>query len=267
MRLFRLVDNEGKVCWAKDLGVGQAEVMSGDPLDGLVPTGKVLRTEVRLAPVVPTNIYCIGLNYKKHAAETAAPLPKNPVIFMKPTTSVSNPCYPVKLPKVCREPEVDFEGELAVVIGKEGRDISRNDALKHVLGYTCAADISARRWQKEGGGGQWIRGKSFDTFCPMGPVLATADEVPDPQQLKLITKVNGKIMQESCTGDMIFSVAELISFISQDTTLLPGTVILTGTPSGVGFVRKPPVFLQPGDFVSVTIDRIGELTFPVAAGD
>lgn len=267
MRLYRLADSDGKPFWANDLGVGQAEAMSGDPLTGLKPIGTVVRTEVRLAPVVPTNIYCIGLNYRQHAVETSAPLPKQPVIFMKPTTTVSNPCFPVKIPKVCPEPEVDFEGELAVVIGQPGKDIPVLDALKHVLGYTCAIDISARRWQKDGGGGQWVRGKSFDTFCPLGPVLATADEIPDPQQLNITTRVNGEIMQRSCTADMIFSVAELISFISQDTTLLPATVILTGTPSGVGFVRQPPVFLKPGDFLSVTIDRIGELTCPVSASD
>lgn len=133
-----------------------------------------------------------------------------------------------------------------------------------MLGYTCANDVSARRWQKHGGGGQWIRGKSFDTFCPLGPVLVTADEIPDPQNLKIASRLNGRTMQASNTGDMIFPVADLIAFISRDTTLLPGTVILTGTPEGVGFTRQPPVFLSDGDLIEIEIEGIGTLGNPVA---
>jgi 2-keto-4-pentenoate hydratase/2-oxohepta-3-ene-1,7-dioic acid hydratase in catechol pathway len=134
-----------------------------------------------------------------------------------------------------------------------------------VLGYTCACDVSARRWQKHGGGGQWVRGKSFDTFCPIGPALVTGDEIGDPQSLGVRCRINGQLMQQSDTGDMIFPVARLISFLSRDTTLLPGTLILTGTPSGVGFARRPPVFLAPGDRVSVEIDGVGTLDNPVQA--
>ncbi|MEP0764463.1 MAG: fumarylacetoacetate hydrolase family protein, partial [Chloroflexota bacterium] len=137
-------------------------------------------------------------------------------------------------------------------------------ALNHVLGYTCANDVSARRWQKHSGGGQWVRGKGFDTFCPLGPVLVTADEIPDPQNLALTTTLNGQVMQHGHTSDMIFSVAQLIAFISQDTTLLPGTVILTGTPPGVGVARQPQRFLRPGDQITIEIDRIGQLANPVA---
>jgi 2-keto-4-pentenoate hydratase/2-oxohepta-3-ene-1,7-dioic acid hydratase in catechol pathway len=238
-------------------------VLEAEPWINTKLTGRKVGMERLLAPVEAGNIFCIGLNYRRHAEETGVPLPKYPVIFMKPTSAVSGPGSPIRIPRCCPEPEVDYEGELAVVIGKGGRDIRLEDALSHVLGYTCAIDVSARKWQKDGGGGQWVRGKGFDTFCPLGPMLVTADEVGDPQQLTLVTKVNGKVMQESTTGDMIFSVAELISFLSQDTTLLPGTVILTGTPSGVGFVRKPAVFLKPGDVVAVTIESVGELVCPV----
>ena len=149
-----------------------------------------------------------------------------------------------------------------MVIGKTGRDIPAASALDHVLGYTCANDVSARKWQKHGGG-QWVRGKSFDTFCPLGPTLVTADEIPNPQTLDISTRVNGEVMQQANTAEMIFPVAELIAFISRDTTLLPGTLLLTGTCSGVGFARTPPVFLTAGDEVTIEIEAIGKLTNPV----
>jgi len=243
--------------------------------------GEVVVMGRRLAPVLPTNLFCIGLNYRQHAEETGAALPKHPVIFMKPTSSLNGPGGQIVLPtsRLSAEfpgvvgPEVDSEAELAVVMGvnrdgQAAKNVSEADALDYVLGYTCANDVSARRWQKHGGGGQWVRGKSFDTFCPLGPVLVTAgdgdDEIADPQALSITGTRNGEVMQSSHTGDMIFSVAELISFLSRDTTLLPGTVILTGTPSGVGFVRQPPVWLLPGDEVCVEVERIGRLCNAVA---
>jgi 2-keto-4-pentenoate hydratase/2-oxohepta-3-ene-1,7-dioic acid hydratase in catechol pathway len=155
---------------------------------------------------------------------------------------------------------VDYEAELAVVIGKAALDVPVESALDYVLGYTCANDVSARRWQKHGGGGQWGRGKGFDTFCPLGPVLVTADEIPDPQKLQIRCLLNGEIMQSGHSSDMIFSVATLISELSQDRTLSPGTVILTGTPPGVGVARNPPVFLSDDDVVTIEIEHIGQLT-------
>jgi 2-keto-4-pentenoate hydratase/2-oxohepta-3-ene-1,7-dioic acid hydratase in catechol pathway len=157
---------------------------------------------------------------------------------------------------------VDFEGELAVVIGRPARDVPVERGLDVVLGYTVGNDVSARRVQKRGGGGQWVRGKSYDGFCPLGPVLVTADEIPDPQRLDLRTEVNGQVMQQTSTADMIFGVAALVADLSAGMTLLPGTVILTGTPSGVGFARTPPVFLAPGDRVAITIEGIGTLENP-----
>jgi 2-keto-4-pentenoate hydratase/2-oxohepta-3-ene-1,7-dioic acid hydratase in catechol pathway len=161
--------------------------------------------------------------------------------------------------------EVDYECELAVVIGRAGKNISRQKALSHVAGYTCANDVSARDWQIKRGGTQWCRGKSFDTFCPLGPCLVTPDEIPDPNALRIRTTINGEVRQDWNTNDMIFDVPALIEFLSGSTTLLPGTVILTGTPHGVGMAQKPPRWLQPGDSVSVEIEGIGTLTNPVAS--
>ncbi|MCB1775707.1 MAG: fumarylacetoacetate hydrolase family protein, partial [Gammaproteobacteria bacterium] len=178
--------------------------------------------------------------------------------------TVIGPGETIRIPAACEHgPEVDFEAELAVVIGKEARNVGVDEALRYVLGYTCANDVSARRWQKHGGGGQWVRGKSFDTFCPLGPVIVTADEIPDPQRLAIRSELNGEVMQSSTTADMIFSVAELVAFLSRDTTLAPGTVILTGTPEGVGFARKPPVFLDDGDTITISVGAIGTLSNPV----
>ncbi|MFP4222906.1 MAG: fumarylacetoacetate hydrolase family protein [Phycisphaeraceae bacterium] len=265
MRITRFLDAAGQVRAGIDLGGGKAELLaSPDALDPIESIGETAEIHQRLAPIAPRNIFCIGLNYREHARETGAELPEHPVIFMKPTSAVSPPGDDIVLPACAiRGPEVDYECELAVVIGKAGKDIRVPDALDHVLGYTVANDVSARRWQKHAGGSQWVRGKSFDSFCPLGPVLVTADEVEDPQTLQLRTTLNGETMQDSSTSDMIFTVAELIAFLSQDTTLLPGTVILTGTPAGVGVARKPRVFLTAGDEVTVEIDRIGKLTSKV----
>jgi 2-keto-4-pentenoate hydratase/2-oxohepta-3-ene-1,7-dioic acid hydratase in catechol pathway len=265
MRLTRFVTREGQTCWGKDLGDGTAEVLRGSPLAGALElSGQREAIYQRLAPVEAVNIYCVGLNYRRHAQETDRPVPQQPVIFMKPTTAVNHPGQAIRIPACCtRGPEVDYEAELAVVVGKEARDLTEENALECVLGYTCANDVSARRWQKHGGGGQWVRGKSFDTFCPLGPVLVTAEELGDPQGLAISTTVNGQVMQRNTTADMMFAVARLLAFISQDTTLLPGTVVLTGTPEGVGVARKPPVFLQAGDEVTVEIERIGRLSNPV----
>ena len=265
MRIVRFEDETGAVRFGQDMGNGTATVLEGG-LFALDPIDRQARIVRLLAPVESPNIYCIGLNYREHAAEGGQDLPETPVIFMKPTTALNHPGDPIVLPGCCKHgPEVDFECELAVIIGTTGRDIPQDRALGHVCGYTCANDVSARRWQKQGGAGQWVRGKSFDTFCPLGPALVTADELTDPQTLSIKTTVNGQVMQDSNTADMIFSVAELIAFVSQDTTLLPGTVILTGTPQGVGFARKPPSWLADGDEVVIEIEKIGKLVNPIVA--
>ena len=188
-------------------------------------------------------------------------LPRFPVFFLKNPASICGPGYNIKIPRVASSnSEMDFEGELAVVIGSRPvKNVSPEDALDFVLGYTSANDVSARRWQGKKGGGQWSRGKSFDTFCPLGPTLLLQQPGVDPDNLTIETRLNGETMQSSSTSDMNFDVRSLISFLSESTTLLPGTVILTGTPEGVGYARDPPVFLQAGDTVEVAIDNIGVL--------
>jgi 2-keto-4-pentenoate hydratase/2-oxohepta-3-ene-1,7-dioic acid hydratase in catechol pathway len=266
MKIARFVDPQGNIHLGAPIGVDRARRIGGRLYVDLVETAEELAVARWLAPISPVNVYGIGLNYRAHAAETGAAIPEHPVVFMKPTTAITDPGAPILLPRACEHgPEVDYEAELAVVIGRTARDVSVESALDHVYGYTCANDISARRWQKEGGAGQWIRGKSFDGFCPLGPLLVTRDEIPDPQALAVTCTLNGERVQTGHTSDMIFSIAELIAFLSRDTTLLPGTLIITGTPPGVGMARTPPRFLAAGDRVVIEIEGIGALENPVMA--
>lgn len=238
-------------------------------LSGDISCGEIKITNERievlelLAPIEPRTIYAIGLNYRKHAEETGAKIPTHPVVFFKSPTTVQDPEGPIVLPRKLRSDEVDYEVELGVIIGSRCKNVSRENALNYVLGYTIGNDVSARDWQKTWGGSQWCRGKTFDTFCPLGPAFVTPDEIKDPNNLKVSTRVNGVTMQESNTRDMIFSVAEIIEFLSGSTTLEAGTLILTGTPEGVGMGRKPPVYLKAGDVVELEIEGIGVLRNPV----
>ena len=264
MKLIRYRDSHGHAHWAHQVPGGIAHRIEGDPFGTFAITTDRADVAARLAPVMPAQIMGIGLNYRQHAAETKAKVPEFPILFNKNVASVANPDQPIWIPSHLPSDSVDYEGELAVVIGKACRNVARHRALDYVLGYTCANDVSARDWQKFKGGGQWCRGKSFDTFSPLGPCLVTADEIPNPNALKLTTTLNGERVQETSTADMIFDVPALIEFLSGSTTLLPGTVILTGTPSGVGMAREPPSYLRPGDVVTVEIEGIGALTNPVA---
>ncbi len=265
MKIARILDEHGDAAYAEQHSDGRFTRLSGQLAGGFERTASSITGNL-IAPLVPVNIFAIGLNYRAHAQEGGFDIPVQPVVFMKPTSAVTGPTDAIRIPKACEHgPEVDYEGELAVIIGREARDVPVERALEHVFGYACANDVSARRWQKHGGGGQWNRGKSFDTFCPLGPVIVTADELPDPQALAIKTTLNGEEMQTGHTSDMIFTVAEIISFLSRDTTLLPGTAILTGTPPGVGFARRPPVFLRDGDTVQVEIESIGAINNPVLA--
>lgn len=263
MRIIRYQDDLGGTAYAAQQENGRLLVIAGDIFGAFRVTDREARIHRLLAPIQPTAILCIGLNYRFHAEETRSALPQHPIVFMKLPNVIQHPGEPIVLPRHLRSDRVDYEGELAVIIGKTARNIHRANALDHVLGYTCANDVSARDWQKSGGGGQWCRGKTFDTFCPLGPMLVTADDIPDPNRLALKTLLNGAVMQEANTDDMIFDVPRLIEFLSGSTTLLPGTVILTGTPHGVGMARNPPIWLQHGDTVTVAIEGIGELTNPV----
>ncbi len=212
---------------------------------------------VRLgAPICrPSKIVCIGLNYRDHAAETGQEVPKEPVIFFKATSSLVGPNDNVVIPKSATK--LDWEVELAFVIGKEARYVAKQNALDHVAGYVLHNDYSERAFQLERGG-QWVKGKSADTFAPLGPFLATRDEIPDPGHLGLWLTVNGATRQKSNTEQMVFGVADLVSYVSQFMALLPGDVISTGTPPGVGLGMKPPVYLKPGDVVALGIQGLGE---------
>ena len=262
MRLIRHQTPAGPA-WAALQHDGSARAVAGAVPGEFHVTAQVVTPGPLLAPVVPTNLLCIGLNYRRHAAESNSPLPPHPVLFMKNTAAVQHPGGPIQLPRHLPSTKVDYECELAVVIGRTCRNATRENALDHVLGYTCANDVSARDWQRDGGGGQWCQGKSFDTFCPLGPVLVTPDELPRPNALRIRTVLNGQVMQDWSTDDMIFDVPAIIAFLSSSKTLLAGTVILTGTPHGVGMAAKPPRWLKPGDEVTIEIDRIGKLTNPV----
>ncbi len=265
MKIFRIQQPDGTIDFTNAQSDGTYERVEGSLADGFEPTGEIIPAGKILSPVAPTQIICIGLNYRRHAEETGSTLPEYPVVFMKTLNALCHPGDPVLIPTHRRSERVDYEVELAVVIGKSGKNIPESEALDYVAGYTVANDVSARDWQKWGGGGQWVQAKSFDTFCPLGPALVTPDDVPDPQNLRLSTRINGEILQDSSTSDMIFPVAAIISFLSGSRTLLPGTVILTGTPEGVGMARQPMRFLKPGDKMELTIDSIGTLSNPVEA--
>jgi 2-keto-4-pentenoate hydratase/2-oxohepta-3-ene-1,7-dioic acid hydratase in catechol pathway len=234
----------------------------GSPFTGLIRQSAVLDPDaVRLLPpVVPPNIICIGLNYRKHAEETGIPIPPEPLIFIKATTSLSGPGDAIVLPAYSPD-KIDYEAELAIVIGKRARDIIEDEAPDVILGYTVANDVSNRAAQFTDG--QWARAKSFDTFCPVGPAIVTD---LDTANLKITCRLDGRVMQDSSTSDMIFSCRRIVSHLSRCFTLLPGTLILTGTPAGVGFKRNPPVFLRPGQIVETAIEGIGKLVNPVTGG-
>jgi len=226
--------------------------------------GRVIALEdARLAAPVPRpgKIVCIGLNYRDHALESGMPLPESPVMFSKFATSVVGPEDPVVIPLGCTQP--DYEAELAVVIGRTAKHVSKAKAYEYVFGYCAFNDVSARDFQF--GDKQWVRGKSCDTFAPMGPFVATRDEIPNPQNLAIKLQLNGQTMQDSRTEQLIFGVPELIEFITASITLEPGDIIATGTPPGVGFARKPPVFIKSGDRMEVEIEALGILANPVSA--
>jgi 2-keto-4-pentenoate hydratase/2-oxohepta-3-ene-1,7-dioic acid hydratase in catechol pathway len=221
---------------------------------------------VKLLPPIPDppKIVCVGLNYRDHAEESGAPIPKEPVLFSKFTTALTGHEGAIMLPPVSSE--VDYEAELVIVIGKRGRRLSEQAAADHIAGYTVGHDVSARDWQLKKDGKQWLAGKTFDTFAPTGPVLVTKDEIPDPHALDISLRLNGATMQQSNTRQMIFTAARIVSYLSQIVTVEPGDLIFTGTPSGVGFTRKPPVFLKGGDVVEVEVEKIGVLRNFVVQG-
>jgi len=263
MRIIRYLDPEGKEHYGALREDGSANELSGDLYSGLQSLNRSADVGKLLAPLTPSGIFGIGLNYRRHAELLSVKIPEYPVLFFKGLNTLQHPGDPIFIPTHLRSDEVDYECELAVVIGTTCKNVGRADAFNYVLGYTCANDVSARDWQLRKGGGQWNRGKTFDSFCPLGPCLVTRDEIADPNILAIRTILNGEKVQDWNTSDMIFDVPAIIEFLSASTTLLPGTTILTGTPQGIGMAATPPRWLKPGDSVTIEVERIGQLTNPV----
>ncbi|MDD5603087.1 MAG: fumarylacetoacetate hydrolase family protein [Eubacteriales bacterium] len=255
MKIARF-ETKGKIRYGS-VENGIIDMIEGDIFGSHTLTG--IKYDIKgvrlLAPVAPPNIIAIGLNYRKHAAESSMKPPERPVIFVKTTNSIIGPADNIRIPEIAPG-EVDYEAELTIVIGKTAKNISEQDAAEYILGYTCGNDVSARDCQLKLDA-QWARGKSFDTFCPIGPYIVT--DIPDPDSLSIKSRLNGKTVQESNTSDMIFPVRHLVSFCSKNMTLYPGTIIMTGTPEGVGFARKPPLFMKSGDTIEIEIEKIGIL--------
>jgi len=263
MKIIRYQDAKGAIGHAAANSDARFLEIEGDIFDSYRVTDKEAEVARLLSPLVPSAIWCIGQNYRRHAEEVGMAIPENPVVFAKAVNSVQDPGAPIVIPACCNSNEVDYECELVVIIGRRCKNVAHEQALDHVFGYTCGNDVSARDWQLKLGGSQWCRGKSFDTFAPLGPCIVTRDAIPNPNSLEIATFLNGTPMQQWNTNDMIFNVPTLVSFLSQSTTLSPGTIIFTGTPHGIGMTQKPPRWLRPGDEVSIVIDRIGTLTNPV----
>jgi len=261
MKIVRFIDENDRICYGQQIDEKTAKRIVGDILGQFQITEQAAKITRLLAPITPPNIFCIGLNYRAHAAESGLELPDEPVIFAKPTTALLDPGQPILLPKSAPD-EVDYEAELVIVIGKTARNVSEADALDYVLGYTCGNDVSARDCQIRRDK-QWHRAKGFDTFFPLGPCIVTPDQI-DGDSLDVRSVLNGQTLQDSNTSDMIFSCRTLVSFLSHQFTLLGGTAISTGTPQGVGFARKPPRYLKNGDTIRIEIDQIGHLSNPVA---
>ncbi len=263
MKIIRYQDAAGKIHYGTEERDGSCLRIEGDILDGFKVTKETARVEKLLAPIAPVAIWCIGQNYRLHAGEVGFSVPDFPVVFAKGVNATQHSDGPILLPANGYSTEVDYEGELVAIIGKTCKDVLRDRALEYVAGYTCGNDVSSRDWQLKWGGTQWCRGKSFDTFAPIGPCLITPESLPDPAALRIQTILNGHAMQDGNTRDMIFDVPALIEFLSHSTTLLPGTAIFTGTPHGVGMAQKPPRWLAEGDEVSVVIEKVGTLRNPV----
>lgn len=268
MKIIRFVSGKQKVLYGvyNPKQPDSAKIIEGDILGDYKITSKEAEVKKLLPPIIPVNILALGINYKKHGDETAMSYPDQPILFLKATTSIVGHQGPIILPAAGPD-SVDYEAELAVVMGKKAKNIMPDKAMDYVMGYTCANDVSARDWQFDKQKGQWARGKSFDTFCPLGPWIVTKEEIDDPNNIGIRCIINSQTVQESRTSEMIFNVQNIVSNLSRSMTLLPGTVILTGTPDGVGFTRQPPLFLKAGDLVSVEIEKIGTLTNRVVKED
>ncbi|KAG5791765.1 hypothetical protein H9Q69_009197 [Fusarium xylarioides] len=271
-RLVRFLAKDGQVYYGDaillsgvaDVGKAvQACVLHGSPFGKHEVTDRVEDIQSLLTPLARDDVgtvRCLGLNYERHAHETGTPIPKYPVLFFRPLTSLNGLFNTIPLPPIAQQYDgVDYEGELVVVIGKEAKDVPESRALEYVAGYAVGNDVSHREWQLRRGGTQWGFGKGFDGWAPFGPGIVSSNIIKDPQNLNISTKINGQTVQSSNTKDQIFGVAKTIAFLSQGTTLLPGDVIFTGTPEGVGEVRDPPLWLKDGDTVEISLEEVGTI--------
>ncbi|EPS27561.1 Fumarylacetoacetate hydrolase domain-containing protein [Penicillium oxalicum] len=272
-RLIRFLAKDGHVYYGDallpsgitDIGkAAQARVIHGDIFGQHRVTDQVADVRMLLSPLARKDIgtvRCLGLNYEQHAKESNLPIPKYPVLFYKPVTAIAGPLDDIPVAPIAQEGEgLDYECELVIVIGKEARNVAESSALDYVLGYAVGNDVSHRDWQIKRGGGQWGLGKGFDGWAPFGPGIVSSKLIRDPNALHIGTKLNGKVVQSSSTKDMIFDVAKTIAFLSQGTTLLPGDLIFTGTPEGVGMGRKPAVWLKDGDQVEISLEGVGSIS-------
>ena len=267
MRIIRFLSS-GQEYLGTPVDERRASEIEGRLVDGPTgwkQTGRTVTVDKLLAPLVPTDILCIGLNYREHALESNSEVPPNPMLFIKAGNTLNHPFDPIFIPRLSSQ--IDYEGELAIVMARDAKDVSRQQAADYILGYTIANDVTARDWQRDRalGGGQFARGKSFDGFCPLGPCLVTRDEIPNPNALHLRTTLNGQVMQDNSTSDMIYDISALIESLSSTMTLRAGAVILTGTPQGVGMGRTPPVWMKPGDTIAIEIEKIGRLENPIVS--
>ncbi len=264
VRFGQVLDHETVQPWPAGFDFDGWAGSTGNPVAPASTDAQLLLSAVKLlAPVArPGKIICIGKNYAEHAREMGGDVPELPVIFSKFSSAINDPGGTIVLPSISEQ--VDFEAELVAVIGLPGRDIPRETALRHILGYTCGNDVSARDWQKGRPGGQWLLGKTIDTFAPLGPWLVTADEIADPHQLDITMRVSGEVMQSDNTRNLIYQLDYLVHHLSQFFRLETGDLIFTGTPAGVGAGRTPPRFLKAGDVCEVEIGGIGRLRNPIA---
>lgn len=263
MKWARVLNEQGDISYITIGSDTNYYELEGEPLKGILKmTDRKIFPQKWLPPVESSAIFCIGLNYRGHAKETNKPIPEYPVVFMKNPSALTGHLEPIRTPNVC-DNEIDYEGELVIIIKKDTLNVSVEEAYQYIIGFTIGNDVSARKWQNELGGGQWVRGKSFDTFAPVGPFVLPMKDVQPYHSFQITTRVNNQIMQTENTTDMIFNPFELVSFLSQDTTLKAGSLIFTGTPSGVGWARSPKVVLNKGDIVEIEIPSIGILKNPV----
>ncbi|KAK3664083.1 hypothetical protein LTR22_005047 [Elasticomyces elasticus] len=261
--IIRFEDNNGQVLYGEPLGddLSKATVYEGSDILSLTKSDKVVEVGEVLAPYVPDTILCIGLNYKEHAKEGGFSLPKHPVVFHKSKNSITGPRAPIPMPSESHAANIDYENELCFVVSKDAKNISAEDAQCYILGYTIGNDVSSRTWQApDMCGGQFSYAKNFDSFCPIGPAIVSSKTVGDPQNLKITTRRGEKVVQSSNTSDMIFGIYEILSFLSQGTTVPAGSLVMTGTPPGVAmFASSPPNFLKSGEVVECEIEKLGKL--------